>query len=274
MSGDGLADLVGVLAGRRLVVLTGAGCSTESGIPDYRGPQTRARTRNPIQYRAFVTDPAARQRYWSRSLAGWPRLDAARPNPAHHALAELEARGRVVGLITQNVDRLHTRAGSRAVVELHGAIEDVRCLGCGVLVPRAAFQAELLAANPDALWRAIEVAPDGDAATADDTRAFVVPPCRACGGVMKPDVVFFGESVPAARVAAADALLAGADALLVVGTSLAVYSALRVVRAARAADRPCALVNLGPPERGAEHFALHVDAPAGQALRALAASLS
>lgn len=265
--------LVDLLRGRRVAVLTGAGCSTESGIPDYRGPETRAKARNPIEYRAFVGDPAARRRYWSRSLVGWPRLCEAQPNAAHRALAALERAGLVHGLVTQNVDRLHSRAGSRPI-ELHGALAEVRCLGCGEVTARDALQRRLVADNPEAARLvAMDVAPDGDAQLALAPDAFVVPSCLACGGVLKPDVVFFGENVPPARVRAAEALVDAAEAFVVVGSSLAVYSGLRFVRRAAARGIPCALVNLGPPERGGEHFALHVDAPAGPVLDALAARL-
>ncbi|MFO0746848.1 MAG: NAD-dependent protein deacetylase [Myxococcota bacterium] len=259
--------LVGALRGRRVAVLTGAGCSTESGIPDYRGPETRARARNPIEYRAFVNDPAARRRYWSRSLVGWPRIRVAEPNAAHRALAELEAAGVLAGLVTQNVDRLHTRAGSAAPVELHGALAEVRCLACRAVVARDALQARLLADNPTlGEARASEVAPDGDATLEVDLDAFVVPACESCGGVLKPDVVFFGEAVPVERVRRSEAIVDQAEAMLVVGSSLAVYSGLRFVRRAAARGLPCVLLNLGPPERGAECFSLHVDAPAGEVL--------
>lgn len=274
MSAGPASSLAPMLRGRRVAVLTGAGCSTESGIPDYRGPETRAKARNPIEYRAFVGEPAARRRYWSRSVVGWPRLCEARPNAAHRALAALERAGVVHGLVTQNVDRLHSRAGSTPI-ELHGALADVRCLGCGEVTARDALQARLVADNPAAARLvAVDVAPDGDANLALDPETFVVPSCLGCGGVLKPDVVFFGENVPPARVRATEALIDAADALLVVGSSLAVYSGLRFVRRAAARGIPCALVNLGPPERGAEHFALHVDAPAGPVLEGLAAALA
>lgn len=270
-----LAALIELVRDRRVAVLTGAGCSTESGIPDYRGPETRARARNPIQYRAFVGDAAARRRYWARSLVGWPRIRQAAPNAAHRALAALEASGVVSGLVTQNVDRLHSLAGSRAPIELHGALADVRCLECDKIVARDEFQLRLVAANPEhAAARPAEIAPDGDAVVAADLDTFVIPACQACGGVMKPDVVFFGEAVPRARVAASEAIVDAADVLLVVGSSLAVYSGLRFVRRAASRGMPCALVNLGAVERGGEHFRVHVDAPAGQTLGALADALA
>jgi NAD-dependent SIR2 family protein deacetylase len=262
--------LATLLAGRRVAALTGAGCSTESGIPDYRGPGTRERARNPIQYRAFVGDPVARQRYWARSMIGWPRFSAASPNDGHHALARLERAGVLRGLITQNVDRLHHAAGNTGVIELHGALAEVVCLACGTIEPRAWLQARLALLNPG--WDAeAELAPDGDAelAAAD---GFRVADCLACGGVLKPRVVFFGENVPRPTVDAAFAQVDGAGALLVIGTSLTVYSGLRFVR--RAADRgiPIAICNLGPT-RGDAFATLRVDGPLGAVLPALVDAL-
>ncbi len=227
----------------RVVVLTGAGCSTESGIPDYRGPETARRARNPIQFKAFVQGEEGRQRYWSRSVEGWPKIRDAFPNAGHLALAELEQRGRISHLITQNVDRLHHKAGSRRVTELHGALAVVRCLGCGARWDREAYQGRLLAANPGAgRTRDIEAAPDGDAdLDAGAGLGFVVPGCEACDGVLKPDVVFFGEAVPADRVQEARAAVDTASALVAVGTSLAVFSGLRFVRQAKARGIPTLL---------------------------------
>lgn len=264
-----IAPLVDALRGRRVVALTGAGCSTESGIPDYRGVDTPPRTRASIQHREFVDRAEARRRYWARSLLGWPRLAAARPNAGHRALAALEEIGVVAGLITQNVDGLHARAGSRAVVELHGALARVRCLGCTAITSRDELQERLLDANP--AWRAsdVPVAPDGDAELPDDRVAgFAVVACRACGGVLMPDVVFFGGSVPRATLDAAWATFERAEVLLVVGSSLAVFSGYRFVR--RAAERgiPVAILNRGPT-RGDPHAQLRVDARAGEALPAL-----
>jgi NAD+-dependent protein deacetylase sirtuin 4 len=269
-----LEALARLLEGRRVVALTGAGCSTESGIPDYRGEGTRRRARNPMQYRAFVHEPAARARYWARSLLGWPRIEAARPNAAHHALAELEIDGALVGLITQNVDRLHHAAGSGQVVELHGALAQVRCLACGQLEPRAQVQERLLDANPGWQDRRAELNPDGDVELTDDeTLGFRVVSCASCGGVLKPDVVFFGDSVPKARVEAAHAMVAEAEAMLVVGTSLAVYSGLRFVRAAAARGIPVAILNVGET-RGDPLAQLRVQARAGEALPGLRARLA
>lgn len=266
-------ELVAALSGRRVAVLTGAGLSTDSGIPDYRGPLTRAKARNPIQHRAFVTDPATRARYWARSALGWPRFRGFEPNPAHHAFTTLERAGRLTGVLTQNVDRLHRKAGSRDVIELHGALHEARCLGCGALEDRDALQGRLLALNPGADQRAHSLAPDGDADLDPATVAgFVVPACEACGGVLKPDVVFFGDNVPKPRVDEAFARLDAADALLVAGSSLMVFSGYRFVLRAAARGIPVAIVNLGE-SRGDEHAAVRVDAPAGEVLPRLAAAL-
>lgn len=267
--------LAQLLRGRRIVVLTGAGCSTESGIPDYRGPATPPRTRPPIQHREFVDHASHRCRYWARSVLGWPRLAAAAPNHAHHALAQLEARGVVTGLITQNVDGLHHVAGSREVIELHGALARVRCLACTEVIPRTELQARLLAANPSwpARAHAVHIAPDGDAELSDELVAeFVVVACEACGGVLMPDVVFFGGSVPKPILDAAWSAFDRAEALLVVGSSLTVFSGYRFVR--RAAERgvPIAILNQGPT-RGDDYATIRLDARAGDALPALANAL-
>lgn len=267
---DALADL---LRGRRIAALTGAGVSTASGIPDYRGPVTRMKARNPIQHRAFVTDPATRARYWARSVRGWPRFRAFAPNAAHEALAALERRGALTGLITQNVDRLHARAGSRDVIELHGALHEARCLDCGAIEDRDALQARLLALNPDALSWTAAIAPDGDVDLPEEAvRAFRVAGCARCGGVLKPDVVFFGDNVPRPRVEEAFARVDAADALLVVGSSLAVYSGYRFVLRAEARGIPVAIVNLGET-RGDPHATARVDDAAERALPALLARL-
>lgn len=267
-------DLVRLLEGRRVCALTGAGISTDSGIPDYRGPLTRAKARNPIQHRAFITDPATRARYWARSTLGWPSFRAFEPNAAHHAFTVLERSGRLTGLLTQNVDRLHRKAGSRDVIELHGALAEARCLGCGAIEDRDALQHRLLALNPGAGERAHTLAPDGDADLDPATVAgFAVPGCVECGGVLKPDVVFFGDNVPRPRVEEAFARLDAADALLVAGSSLAVFSGYRFVLRAVARGIPVAIVNLGE-SRGDEHATVRVDAPAGVVLPRLAAALS
>lgn len=271
-----VASLVELARGRRIVALTGAGCSTESGIPDYRGVDTPPRTRAPIQHREFVDKPDRRRRYWARSLLGWPRLAAAQPNAAHHALAALERAGVVAGVITQNVDSLHTAAGSREVVELHGALARVRCLACGEITSRHALQDRLLAANPSFPDRArmATIAPDGDVDLPDDLVAgFEVVACTACGGVLMPDVVFFGGSVPRATLDAAWALFDRAELLLVIGTSLTVFSGYRFVRRAAERDVPIAILNRGPT-RGDDHAQLRIDARCGDALPRLVQALA
>lgn len=261
-----LDELARLLERRRVVVLTGAGCSTESGIPDYRGPITRQKARNPIQYLQFVSKPEARQRYWARSAVGWPRFRRAAPNDGHRALARLEEAGLVQGVITQNVDRLHTAAGSRRVVELHGALAEVVCLDCKVLEARDDLQARISALNPG--WRYLdgEIAPDGDVELPDDASlAFQVPDCLHCGGTLKPHVVFFGENVPRPVVDEAWSLFDEAEVLLVAGSSLTVFSGFRFVREAAKRCLPVAILNLGET-RGDEHACLRVEAVVGEAL--------
>ncbi|MGC4110866.1 MAG: NAD-dependent protein deacetylase [Nocardioides sp.] len=256
-----------LLARARLVVLTGAGLSTDSGIPDYRGPGSPART--PMTYQEFVSGPAARQRYWARSHLGWSRMRTASPNAGHRALATLDPEL----LITQNVDGLHEAAGARRVVALHGRIADVVCLSCRRTSSRAALAARMVAANPTyaETHAAAETRPDGDVEL-DDTADFVVPPCAECGGVLKPDVVFFGENVPPARVercyAAVDALTPD-DALLVVGSSLTVMSGFRFVRRAARAGVPVVIVNRGPT-RGDDLATVKLDAGCSEFLVELA----
>jgi NAD-dependent SIR2 family protein deacetylase len=230
----------------RLVVLTGAGCSAPSGIPDYRSADGAWKHSKPMTFAEFTGSAAARRRYWAGSLRGWPRVRDARPNPAHRALADLEARGQVTRLVTQNVDGLHQRAGSRRVVDLHGRLDTVECLDCGSHVPRDDVQTLLLAWNPR-LAAALPGAarPDGDTRVEAPPPDLRVPECRDCGGVLKPHVVFFGENVPRPRVDEAMAALEESDALLVVGSSLMVFSGYRFVLAARERGRPVAMVNLG-----------------------------
>ena len=232
-----------LLAGRPLVVLTGAGLSTDSGIPDYRGPG--APRRLPMTYQEFVSGPEAQRRYWARSHLGWSRMRAASPNAGHLALAALDPDL----LITQNVDGLHEAAGSRRVVALHGRISEVVCLGCRRTSARVALQARLAELNPGWLERHADVAsaPDGDVEL-EETSDFVVPTCPECGGVLKPDVVFFGENVPAERVArcyAAVEALGSDGALLVAGSSLTVMSGLRFVKRAASCGTPVVIVNRG-----------------------------
>lgn len=271
---DDAERLASWLRGRRVVALTGAGCSTESGIPDYRGPETARRARNPVQGRAFASDPDVRRRYWARALVGWRRFSGARPNGAHLALASLERAGLLRGIVTQNVDGLHGAAGSRRVVELHGALSEVSCLDCGAGGRRADVQQELERENPDLVRAEASIAPDGDADLDPAWLArVVVPRCRACGGErLKPKVVFFGENVPRPVVDAAFELVDAADGLLVAGTSLAVFSGYRFLLRARDRGIPIALVNLGPA-RGEELAALRIEAPVGELLPRVAALL-
>ena len=255
---------------RRLFVLTGAGCSTDSGIPDYRDADGSWKRPPPVSFQAFIGSAAVRQRYWARSFAGWRHFHRAGPNGAHAALARLEQQGRVELLLTQNVDGLHQAAGSLQVIDLHGRLDRVGCTDCYSLVPREELQAELLRRNPE--WARLPpgpVAPDGDA---DLERLpfgeFAVPSCTRCGGVLKPDVVFFGESVPRPRVDAAMQRLAQADAMLVVGSSLMVYSGYRFVQAAARSGKPVAAINLGRT-RADELLTLKVSEPCALALAAL-----
>jgi NAD-dependent SIR2 family protein deacetylase len=230
----------------RLFVLTGAGCSTNSGIPDYRDRNGDWKRLPPVTYQAFMAEPATRQRYWARSLIGWRQFGRALPNDAHHALARLEANGQCDMLLTQNVDRLHQAAGSRVVVDLHGRLDQVRCMGCSRTMRREAFQDELARANGAWLALDAEAAPDGDAdLDRADFSSFVVPTCEDCGGILKPDVVFFGENVPRDLVASAQDRLRQADAMLIVGSSLMVYSGFRFVQTAANRGMPIAAVNLG-----------------------------
>ncbi len=241
-----LDDLVEVIGGRRMVVLTGAGISTDSGIPDYRGPGSPPR--NPMTYQQFVGDPVFRRHYWARNHVGWRHMDAARPNAGHRALAELERRGLVAGVITQNVDLLHTKAGSRRVIDLHGSYAQVRCLVCDVLLSRMALAERLEHVNPGFAARSgtgLEVAPDADAVVAD-TSTFRMVDCARCGGMLKPDIVYFGESVPPERVAAAYALVDSAEVILVVGSSLTVLSGRRFVHRVARNGGTVLIVNRGP----------------------------
>lgn len=251
----------------RLFVLTGAGCSTDSGIPDYRDAEGRwKRSAQPVTLQAFMGDAAARRRYWSRSLIGWRQVRAARPNDAHRALARLQQEGRVERLVTQNVDRLHQAAGSPAVIDLHGRLDQVRCMDCGYRSSRDELQNALLRLNPD--WDALEAprAPDGDAELGNsDLDGFAVPGCAHCGGVLKPDVVLFGESVPPARVETAMRDLQRADAMLVIGSSLMLYSGYRFAQRAAQLGKPIAAVNLGRT-RADELLALKITQRCARAL--------
>jgi NAD-dependent SIR2 family protein deacetylase len=244
---------------RRLFVLTGAGCSTNSGIPDYRDIDGKWKRQPPVTYQAFMAEEATRQRYWARSLIGWQRFGRARPNAAHRSLARLEAMGRSELVLTQNVDRMHQAAGNARVIDLHGRLDLVRCMGCGQKTARDELQDELRRLNPGWLDLDAANAPDGDAdLEAHDFSAFTVPACRACDGVLKPDVVFFGENVPRTFVDAAAGHLGQADGMLIVGSSLMVYSGFRFVQMAARAGIPIAAVNLGRT-RADEMLALKVE---------------
>ena len=230
---------------RRVFALTGAGCSTASGIPDYRDDEGEWKRRPPVMIQAFRSSEAVYRRYWARAYAGWPRFTSAAPSAAHHAFAQWEASGGLAQLVTQNVDGLHQRAGSRNVIDLHGRLDVVVCLGCGARMDRSTLQGVIAEANPQWLATAV-TAPDGDADIPDALiDSFSAPRCERCDGLLKPDVVFFGENVPVARYEQARQALAGADALLVAGSSLMVYSGFRFVRLAHEAGIPIAIVNRG-----------------------------
>jgi len=267
-----LREVLELLSGRPLAVLTGAGLSTDSGIPDYRGPGSVPR--NPMTYQQFVSDEASRRRYWARNHAGWRHMRRAEPNSGHFALAELEQRGVLTGLITQNVDRLHQAAGSRKVIDLHGRFDRVVCLDCRTTMDRAALALRLEELN--AGWMAGrsdagDVAPDADA-DVSDTEGFVVAACEICGGMLKPDFVYFGENVPKDRVAAAYALVDAAAVLLVAGSSLTVMSGLRFVRHAAKQNKPVVIINRGRT-RGDDLATVKVEAGTSESLQALSAEL-
>ena len=266
--------LLDVVAAGNALILSGAGLSTESGIPDYRGPTGLARRATPMTYQAFTGSAAARRRYWARSHLGWRHIARAAPNRGHHAVAELGRRGLLAGIITQNVDGLHQAAGASGVTELHGSLHRIVCLSCGRRISRADLHRRLEAANPG--WAAGQVAlinPDGDAALDDDaTEEFQVVACASCRGVLKPDVVFFGENVPRPRVEACYALVERASSVVVLGSSLTVMSGFRYVRHAAELGSPVVIVNQGPT-RGDAYAAATLDAPLGQALTALVARI-
>ena len=250
----------------RLFVLTGAGCSTDSGIPDYRDREGEWKRAPPVTLQAFMHEAATRQRYWARSMIGWPRFGHASPNPTHYALAQLEHRGQIELLVTQNVDRLHQRAGSERLIDLHGRLDEVRCMACDWRQPREAFQQSLVDLNPAWQYLDAATAPDGDADLEElDFTRFGVPPCPRCRAIVKPDVVFFGEGVPRERVDAATQALHAADAVLVVGSSLMVYSGYRFVQAAAKAGKPVAALTLGRTRADAL-LSLKIDARCSEAL--------
>ena len=257
---------------RRVLVLTGAGLSTASGIPDYRDKDGVRRGRTPIQGPDFRKSEAVRRRYWARSMAGYPTLAQAGPNAGHHALAELETAGRIHSVITQNVDGLHQRAGSRQVIELHGNIHGVVCLDCRALYPRTRIQAWLAQANPALVATGPvgevvpEARPDGDAELElDEFQDFHLPHCDACSGTLQPDVIFFGDNIPPQRTAEALRLQEDADALLVVGSSLMVFSGYRFCKLAAQAGKPIAAINLGKT-RADDLIGLKVEASAAEVL--------
>ncbi|GAA3651073.1 NAD-dependent protein deacetylase [Nonomuraea antimicrobica] len=265
-------ELAGLVARGGVAVLSGAGLSTESGIPDYRGPTGRARRAEPMTYQRFVGSAQARQRYWARSHVGWREIGHARPNAGHRAVAALERHGLLTGIVTQNVDGLHQAAGARRVIELHGGLDRVVCLSCRERTPRAELEHRLSEANPG--WEADGVInPDGDAVLTDEQVAgFRMVDCTGCGGLLKPDVVFFGENVPRPRVDECFAVVGGAQALLVLGSSLAIRSGLRFVTKAAALGLPIAIVNQGPTGADAD-ASLTLDAPLGSTLTDLTALL-
>ncbi|MGB7298784.1 MAG: NAD-dependent protein deacetylase [Burkholderiaceae bacterium] len=253
----------------RLFVLTGAGCSTGSGIPDYRDTAGHWKRPQPMTYQAFTDSEAARRRYWARSLVGWPVIRNARPNSAHHALNTLEATGRISLLVTQNVDGLHQKAGAQNVVDLHGRIDAVICLQCRERSERDSFQQILSEMNPNWATRQVEVAPDGDADIDEtDFSDFLLPACTHCNGILKPDVVFFGESVPRDRVQAATTALESSDALLIVGSSLMVFSGFRFARHAAQLGLPIASVTRGVG-RADDLLTLKIDSACDEVLPAV-----
>ncbi|MCU1509918.1 MAG: NAD-dependent deacetylase [Glaciihabitans sp.] len=261
-----LESAVAALKGRRVAVLTGAGISTDSGIPDYRGLGAPVRT--PMTFQQFLSDSQYRKRYWAGSQLGWTRFYGARPNAGHEALVHLEAASIINGIITQNVDGLHLRAGSQRVVDLHGSMDRVRCMQCGQYYARRDISASISEANP---WlsepEAFVLAPDGDAEITDVDR-FVVPECTVCGGTLKPDVVFFGEFVPREKFIEASALVQKAGALLIVGSSLVVNSGIRLLDQASRKKLPIVIINRGLT-KGDSRATVKIDAGTSETLVAL-----
>ena len=273
-TGDAARErLVELLRGGNVVVLSGAGLSTESGIPDYRGPDGKRRV-TPMTYLDFVRSAENRQRYWARSFAGWRRFASATPNDGHRAVTALQQRGLLRSIITQNVDGLHQRAGARDVIELHGSLARVVCLQCGQSSAREELDARLREANPDFSATAHELRPDGDVVLSDDAvRSFRVVPCLACGSdLLKPDVIFFGESVPKPVVMRCFFEVEQSTALVVLGSSLQVMSGYRFVLRAAELGRPVAIVTHGST-RGDAEATIRIDAPLGTTLQALVAEL-
>lgn len=269
-----IGSLIDLMKDRKTCVLSGAGMSTDSGIPDYRGPDSPPRT--PMTYQQFVGDPAFRRHYWARNHLGWRHMDGARPNIGHRAVAALERAGVVNGVITQNVDLLHTKAGSRRVVDLHGTYAQIGCLTCGHLISRATLAERLELVNPGfaetvAAASGVEIAPDADAVVSE-TSHFTMVDCAICGGILKPNIVYFGESVPKSRVAASYTMVEDADTLLVAGSSLSVMSGLRFVRHAVKRSIRVAIVNRGAT-KGDELADVTLHTGTSEALSAVADAL-
>jgi len=253
----------------RIFVLTGAGVSTGSGIPDYRDSAGEWKHRKPVDYRDFVREHAVRQRYWARSAIGWPRFSKAEPNAAHIGLVNLEKQVAELVIVTQNVDGLHQRAGSSRVIDLHGTLDRVVCLECGACFPRTKIQQHLLRHNPQLEGLTASLAPDGDVQCVDtDFTAIKIPHCDHCNGLLKPDVVFFGENVPGQRVAECFDALEAADAVLVVGSSLMVYSGYRFMLKAQSKNIPIAAINLGKT-RADDLLSLKIERDCGETLSEL-----
>lgn len=265
-----MSELGEFLGNRSIVALTGAGISTDSGIPDYRGPNSVPR--EPMTYQQFVSDPVFRQHYWARNHVGWQKMWRAEPNAGHRALAQLEEAGVVRGVITQNVDRLHLRAGSKNLIELHGHFEHVVCLGCGESHHRDVLHKRLQALNSDFAPDVIEWTPDADAEIGD-TSSFMIADCDSCGGMLKPDIVYFGESVPKERVERAFDLVDSAEVLLVAGSSLTVMSGLRFVKHAAKTGQTVIIINRGPT-RGDGFATLKIESGTSEVLSELASSLA
>jgi NAD-dependent SIR2 family protein deacetylase len=264
-------DLRDLVARGEVAVLTGAGISTESGIPDYRGETGRQRPATPMTYQEFTGSPASRQRYWARSHLGWRFITGVAPNDGHRAVANLQDQGLLTGIVTQNVDGLHQAAGATDVNELHGALDRVVCLSCKEITPRRALHDRLVEANPGWERDNLPVKPDGDV-DLDDTTSFVTVDCLSCDGLLKPDVVFFGEPVPKERAQRAFEAVDRARTLLVLGSSLTVMSGYRFVLHAKKHGKTVAIVNQGPT-RGDAHADVRLDAPLGSTLAALSATM-
>ncbi|HEY8569300.1 NAD-dependent protein deacetylase [Microbulbifer sp.] len=252
----------------RLTVLTGAGVSTDSGIPDYRDRNGQWKRKPPVDHRDFMASAATRQRYWGRALIGWPVIRNSAPNAAHFYLAELERRGHIQLLITQNVDRLHQRAGSEQVIDLHGRADEIRCMCCDYRAMRQTVHDRSYDLNPAFRHYTAETAPDGDADLEVDFSSFQVADCPDCQGILKPDVVFFGDNVPKARVEQSLQAVRDSDALLVVGSSLMVYSGFRFCRYAKEWSKPLASLNLGRT-RADDLLDLKLNARIGETLAAV-----